>query len=70
MHRLTIYPLGNADTTKIDLGNGRTLLFDYANTRDPDDETDRRIDLPAQLHSELAKARRKDVRHRGLHPSG
>ena len=59
MHRMTFYPLGNADTTKIDLANGRTLLFDYANTRDPDDHNDLRIDLPAQLRCELAKAGRK-----------
>ena len=59
MHRLTFYPLGNADTTKIDLGNGRTLLFDYANTRDPADGSDLRIDLPARLRHELARAGRK-----------
>ena len=59
MHTVTFYPLGNADTSKIDLPNGRTLLFDYANTRDPDDATDRRIDLPKQLRAELSKAGRK-----------
>ena len=59
MHTVTFYPLGNADTSKIDLANGRTLLFDYANTRDPDDENDLRIDLPKQLRAELSKARRK-----------
>ena len=59
MHRMTFYPLGNADTTKIDLANGRTLLFDYADMRDPDDEDDLRIDLPAQLRRELGEARRK-----------
>ncbi len=56
MHTITFYPLGNADTTKIDLANGRTLLFDYANTRDPGDATDPRIDLAEQLRTELAKA--------------
>lgn len=59
MHTLTFYPLGNADTSKIDLPNGRTLLFDYANTRDPDDATDLRIDLAKQLRAELSKAGRK-----------
>ena len=58
MHRMTFYPLGNADTTKIDLANGRTLLFDYADTRDSTDATDLRIDLPAQLRRELASAGR------------
>ena len=59
MHTVTFYPLGNADTSKIDLPNGRSLLFDYANTRDPDDATDLRIDLAKQLRAELAKADRK-----------
>lgn len=59
MQRITFYPLGNADTTKIDLANGRTLLFDYANTRDPDDDKDRRIDLPVQLRRELTKVGRR-----------
>ena len=59
MTKITFYPLGNADTTKIDLANGRTLLFDYANIRDPDDDNDLQIDLPAQLRRELAKAGRK-----------
>ena len=59
MHTVTFYPLGNADTSKIDLPNGRTLLFDYANTRDPDDATDLRIDLAKQLRAELSKAGRK-----------
>lgn len=59
MHTVTFYPLGNADTSKIDLANGRALLFDYANTRDPDDENDLRIDLPTQLRDELSKAQRK-----------
>lgn len=58
MHTVSLYPLGNADTIKIDLMNGRILLFDYANMRDPDDEYDLRIDLPDQLRKELAKAGR------------
>lgn len=58
MHTITFYPLGNADCAKIDLANGRTLLFDYANTRDPDDEADLRIDLAEQLRGELRAAGR------------
>ena len=30
MHRLTFYPLGNADCCLIDLANGQKILFDYA----------------------------------------
>ena len=58
MHTITFYPLGNADCAKIDLANGRTLLFDYANTRDHDDDADLRIDLAEQLRDELAGADR------------
>ena len=58
-HTVTFYPLGNADSIKIDLANKRNLLFDYANTRDPDDVEDLRIDLAAQLRSELQKDGRK-----------
>jgi len=29
MHRLTFYPLGNADCCLIDLANGQKILFDY-----------------------------------------
>ena len=59
MHTVTFYPLGNADCVKIDLANGRCLLFDYANTRDPEDKGDLRIDLAAELRTELSKAQRK-----------
>lgn len=59
MHTVTFYPLGNADSIKIDLTNGRSLLFDYANTRNPDDRNDLRIDLAAQLRTELSKAQRE-----------
>lgn len=59
MHAITFYPLGNADSIKVDLANGRSLLLDYANTRDPDDATDRRIDLAKQLRAELSKAGRR-----------
>ena len=59
MHTVTFYPLGNADCVKIDLANGRCLLFDYANTRDPEDKDDLRIDLATQLQTELSKSQRK-----------
>ena len=58
MHTIKFYPLGNADSIKIDLANNRILLFDYANTRDPDDDDDLRIDLAEQLQKELAEADR------------
>src|SRR5574337_1970825 len=53
MHKLTFYPLGNADCCKIDLANGRKLLFDHAHTRSDEDENDPRIDLAKVLREDL-----------------
>ncbi len=59
MPKLTIFPLGNADCCRIDLDNGKKLLFDYAATRCPDDKNDKRADLPKLLRDDL-KANRRD----------
>jgi hypothetical protein len=56
--RLTFYPLGNADCCLIDLANGKKILFDYADTRDPNDKDDRRCDLPKELREDLEAAKR------------
>ena len=56
MHKLTFFPLGNADCCRVDLQNGRKLLIDYAATRDPDDDNDRRCDLPTVLRQDLDEA--------------
>lgn len=53
---LTIFPIGNADTLRLDLEDGRKLLFDYADTRDRRDAYDRRCDLPALLRNDLERA--------------
>jgi beta-lactamase superfamily II metal-dependent hydrolase len=53
MPKITFYPLGNADSTLIDLRNGEKLLFDYANRRIADDKSDKRIDLPTELRKDL-----------------
>jgi hypothetical protein len=55
MPKLTFYPLGNADCCKIDLADGRMLLFDYANRPALAAASDRRIDLAAALHEDLAE---------------
>ncbi len=55
---LTFHPLGNADCTRFDLADGKKLLIDYADMRNPDDRWDRRIDLPAELRSDLRAAQR------------
>lgn len=58
MAKLTFYPIGNADTSRIDLDGGQKLLFDYANMRDPNDSADKRIDLRAALLADLKNAKR------------
>jgi hypothetical protein len=60
MHKLTFHPLGNADCCRIDLENGKKLLFDYANVADPDDTNDRRINLAEALRKDLEDADRDD----------
>ncbi len=61
MPKLTIYPIGNADTTLIDLAGGQKILFDYANRCNPDDEDDKRVNLPAELRRDLGKRDFYDV---------
>jgi len=58
MHKTTFFPLGNADCCRIDLNDGRKMLFDYAHCRDPEDKEDLRIDLYAALHEDLEAAGR------------
>lgn len=56
--KLTFHPLGNADCTRMDLADGKKFLVDYADMRNSDDQWDRRIDLPAELHKDLRTAER------------
>lgn len=58
MPHITFYPLGNADSYRIDLVGGEKLLFDYADMRCADDPTDKRADLPTELRKDLAAANR------------
>lgn len=53
MHQLTFHPLGNADCCLIDLANKRKILFDFANTRDPNNTYDLRCDLGQELRDDL-----------------
>jgi len=57
MHKLTFYPLGNADSCKMDIADGRKLLFDYANCHSAD-EDDPRINLAEALREDLADGQR------------
>lgn len=61
MPKLTFFPLGNADTTLIDLANGEKILFDYANRRNVDDDDDKRVDLPYELRKDLGSRVYYDV---------
>jgi hypothetical protein len=58
MHKLTFHNLGNADCCRIDLANGKKLLVDYAAVADPDDQSDRRVDLERSLRDDLEAADR------------
>lgn len=58
MPQLTFFPLGNADCCLIRLADGRRVLFDYANKRDPNDKEDLRCDLPGELREDLDEAER------------
>ncbi len=53
MHKVTFYNIGNADCIRIDLDNGKKLLFDYAYQGDRDDEDDLRCDLPREIRDDL-----------------
>ena len=53
MHKLTIYPIGNADCIQIQLQNEKRALFDYADMHDPEDKQDRRCDLGKEIRESL-----------------
>ncbi|WP_102959318.1 hypothetical protein [Mangrovicella endophytica] len=59
---LTFYPLGNADTTLIRLANDDLVLMDYANVRNAQDPSDKRIDLPNSLRDAMDDADRDSFR--------
>src|SRR5260370_35629274 len=59
IHRVNLFPLGNADCCRIDLDSGKQILIDYAAMRDADDKNDLRIDLPGTLRKEL-EGRKRD----------
>lgn len=55
---INFFPLGNADTLRLDLADGRKILVDYAAMRNGDDDEDKRCDLPAELRRDLSKVGR------------
>lgn len=58
---MTVFPIGNADTTLLDLAGGEKVLFDYANRKTADDPDDKRCDLPAELRKDLGTRTYYDV---------
>jgi len=58
MHKITLFPLGNADCCRIDLEGGKKILFDFADTRDSEDNDDLRCDLPKVLREDLEESNR------------
>ena len=58
MTKITAYPVGNGDTLRLDLRDGRKVLVDYADMKNRADRTDKRIDLPAALRADLRLAGR------------
>jgi hypothetical protein len=60
MHRITFYPVGNADCSTIDLENGKCILVDFGDERDPEDDSDKRINLAAALREDLSAANRSN----------
>lgn len=61
MHRLTFYPLGNADCCLIELSNGKHIIFDFADVREEENDDDLRIDLQNAIRSKLEYVSKKYV---------
>lgn len=57
VHKVRFYPVGNGDTSQIELSGGRRILFDYCHRRNSDDDSPL-IDLSTRLKNELAKVKR------------
>ena len=60
MHRMTFYPLGNADACLIDLDNGKKILFDFGDEGDPNNADDKRISLCATLREDMEAANKEN----------
>ena len=61
MAKVTFYPLGNADTCLVRLDNDKLFVFDYADKRNPEDPTDKRIDLKQSFREDIGFPNRKYV---------
>jgi ribonuclease BN (tRNA processing enzyme) len=53
MAKFIYYPLGNADSAFITTDTNKRFVFDFGAMRNPDDEDDKRIDLPQSLKDDI-----------------
>jgi len=60
MPKITLYPVGTADTSQMDLADGQKILVDYCHRRASEDKDDPRIDLAEALRADLKRAKRED----------
>lgn len=58
---LRYYPVGNGDTTLIELPDGRLVLVDFADYGDPDDSENKRIELSKALKERLDELNRDSI---------
>ena len=58
---LRYYPVGCADTTLIELPDNRLVLVDFADYGDPDDASNKRIELSEALRERLDELGRTDI---------
>ena len=56
--KITCFPVGTADSSRIDLTSGKKMLVDYAHYYNPDNPGDPRIDLASELRNDLRSAGR------------
>lgn len=61
MTNITFYPLNNADTTFIELPNGRTILVDYAHCKSGEEDCEPVIDLKETLLKKLRSLELKEI---------
>ncbi|MGU3544426.1 hypothetical protein [Methylobacterium sp. A52T] len=61
MHIIRFFPIGNGDCCLIQLENGRWILFDFADMRNPNDPNDKRCDLEKELREALGDHKVIDV---------
>lgn len=54
MAKITFYPVGNADSTLIELDNGKNILIDYAHSQEAEACGDEKVVLDREIRSKLS----------------